>query len=224
MEDSASSSDSVPRPKPENCTHPTAVTYSITVALPGQVTFCVPRISEDSNYLQRLLKLLKQETGIITQEVNAETGSVVISYKLGLKSDLAMRSHLANLLQAADYAEVKPEIADFPPQPSLHPLTIEPPTTVACNIVHAIPGRVRFHVPQIASDPAYVERLEAVLQADPVVKSERVNRDAASVIITYQPQMFRNSHQQMPRVYTAAVPYLTHLIQLAGITAEADIN
>lgn len=223
MEDAASS-DSVPRPRTENCTYPTQVAYSITYALPGQVVFCVPRISEDPTYLQRLCKLLAQENEIITQEAHRDTGSVVITYKLGLMSDFKMRSHLANLLQAADHAQVKPEIASSPPQPSIHPQTTEEPATVACNIVHAIPGRVRFHVPQIASDPAYVQRLEAVLQADPVVKSERVNRDAASVVITYQPTMFRSSHQQMQSVFTAAVTHLQDLIQSAGITANANHN
>jgi hypothetical protein len=168
--------------------------------------------------------LLAQENEIITQEAHRDTGSVVITYKLGLMSDFKMRSHLANLLQAADHAQVKPEIASSPPQPSIHPQTTEEPATVACNIVHAIPGRVRFHVPQIASDPAYVQRLEAVLQADPVVKSERVNRDAASVVITYQPTMFRSSHQQMQSVFTAAVTHLQDLIQSAGITANANHN
>jgi Heavy metal associated domain 2 len=229
MEDCASSSDAVPRPTQHH------VSYSVTYALPGQVVFCVPRISEDAKYLQNLLRLLETQSGVISQEVNSVTGTLVISYQSELTSDMEMRVHLATLLQTADDAEVvtvepemepvtshnaevvtvEPVVSPSPTQSEIHPHTIEQPIKIACSIVHAIPGRVRFHVPQVASDPAYVQRLEALLKSDPLVVSERINRKAASVVITYQ------TKQQLQNVFTTAVSHLINLIQSAGISANA---
>jgi sulfite reductase alpha subunit-like flavoprotein len=73
-----------------------------------------------------------------------------------------------------------------------------PPARIAHSIVHALPGRVRFHVPQIAQNSEYVQRLQALLKAEPWVTSERVNSSAASIVITYTsgeiPDSERRSH------------------------------
>ncbi|QLE55643.1 HMA2 domain-containing protein [Nostoc sp. TCL26-01] len=244
MEDSASSSDAVPRPTQHR------VSYSVTYALPGHIVFCVPRISEDAKYLQNLLRLLETESGVISQEVNSVTGSLAISYQSELANHVDMRGHLASLLEMADDVETEEpaalpsspasvfQIADEPqveveepttepaslsstPPSVIYPQTIKQPTKIAYSIVHTIPGRVRFHVPQVASDPAYVQRLQALLQSDPVVISERINREAASVVITYQTNKLQRSQQQLQSVLTAAVSHLINLIQSAGITANA---
>jgi hypothetical protein len=55
------------------------------------------------------------------------------------------------------------------------------------SVVHAIPGRIRFHVPRLAEDLAYQQRLEKLLRLDPQVIQVRMNYHAASVVITYQP-------------------------------------
>ncbi|QLE55644.1 HMA2 domain-containing protein [Nostoc sp. TCL26-01] len=54
-------------------------------------------------------------------------------------------------------------------------------------VVHEIPGRIRFNLPLIASDRAYVKRLERLLKADPLVTNVRINTDAASLAISYKP-------------------------------------
>lgn len=58
--------------------------------------------------------------------------------------------------------------------------------TTACSVVHAIPGRIRLRVPRIAEDTAYLERLSALLKADPLIKSDRINSIAASIVIQYE--------------------------------------
>ncbi|WP_066382316.1 HMA2 domain-containing protein [Anabaena sp. CA = ATCC 33047] len=68
-----------------------------------------------------------------------------------------------------------------------HSETIKWSAKVTYSVIHQIPGRIRFHVPMIASDRAYAMRLERVLQTDSLVKSVRINVDAASVAITYKP-------------------------------------
>lgn len=62
------------------------------------------------------------------------------------------------------------------------------------KVVHEIPGRVRFHVPRLAQDRAYVLRLQRLLKADAQVKNFRINSDAASVAIAYEPKEITISH------------------------------
>ncbi|MBW4564678.1 MAG: hypothetical protein KME32_26855 [Mojavia pulchra JT2-VF2] len=56
---------------------------------------------------------------------------------------------------------------------------------IVYSVVHAIPGRIRFHVPQLAHDRAYARRLERLLKTDPQVTNVRLNYQAASIAIAY---------------------------------------
>ncbi|GAB1541350.1 hypothetical protein NUACC21_40210 [Scytonema sp. NUACC21] len=67
---------------------------------------------------------------------------------------------------------------------------------VAYSVVHAIPGRVRFNVPLIVRDSKYAQQLEDLLTADKQLSSFRVNRDAASVVITYKPNVISDSRMR----------------------------
>ncbi|WYM03162.1 MAG: HMA2 domain-containing protein [Gloeotrichia echinulata CP02] len=93
--------------------------------------------------------------------------------------------------------EVIPSQTSKDSQPQL-PLSKVDITTklakIAYSIVHIIPGRIRFHVPQIAEDRGYGRRLETLLKNDPQVTSVRVNDDAASIAIAYQPSDISISH------------------------------
>jgi copper chaperone CopZ len=258
MEGSVSSSASQPpgespwkiAAKPNNIAK---VAHSITLALPGKVAFCVPRINDDPQYLQRLQALIKKQPGIINLQVNPEAGSVVITYKIGMMSDYEMRSELARLLQTADVQvgeqrgstsatlsdrgaeeqrgsvstsltnqgaeeqgksiELRTQHSELSTQNS----GLETQDSkVTYSIVHAIPGRIRFHIPQIACDRKYVQRLENLLKADPVVTSERINPDAASVVITYQTGTLRDSQERTHNVVEAAIKRFTSLIQSAN--------
>ncbi|WP_051036453.1 HMA2 domain-containing protein [Pleurocapsa sp. PCC 7327] len=54
------------------------------------------------------------------------------------------------------------------------------------TILHAVPGRIRLRVPQLAQDRVFAQRLEELLADDENVVDVRINRDAASVAIKYQ--------------------------------------
>jgi hypothetical protein len=282
------------------------VYYSITHALPTRVGFCIPRISEDRKYVQRLQNLLACEPWIITQQINYMAGSIVITYKSGIMSDSEIRLYLANLIQSASNPEQtmpateKPVISssvsqratrksvvqekengyetvsagvssdprsvgmgvslqsklertgvslglelkggDQMPTPehqSNHDLakthqTVKQPATVTYSIAHAIPGRVRFRVPRIAKDSKYVQRLEALLKADPVVTGEhpfgasalryRVNNAAASIVITYKSGAMLNSQKRSLSLLEQAISYLSSLIQSAAGDSVVAIN
>jgi len=61
-----------------------------------------------------------------------------------------------------------------------------PAAKIAYRVVHQIPGRIRFYVPQITNDRAYGRRLERLLKTDKNVTHVRVNSDAASVAVAYK--------------------------------------
>ncbi|MBF2009413.1 MAG: hypothetical protein IGS49_29295 [Chlorogloeopsis fritschii C42_A2020_084] len=65
---------------------------------------------------------------------------------------------------------------------------------ISYSIVHSVPGRVRLNVPRIGFDRAYARRLEKLLKSDPQVTNVRVNCDAVSVAIAYQPSNIPVSH------------------------------
>ncbi|BCL39593.1 HMA2 domain-containing protein [Nostoc sp. MS1] len=65
---------------------------------------------------------------------------------------------------------------------------------VAYSVVHEISGRIRFHIPLIASDRAYAKRLEKLLKTDALVSQVRINCDAASLAISYKKNKVAVSH------------------------------
>ncbi|MDZ8087294.1 MAG: hypothetical protein RMY16_17310 [Nostoc sp. DedQUE12b] len=252
-----------------NCpvTPPSRVAYSIICAFPGQVAFCIPQISEDPKYVQRLLALLANEPLVINQQVNTNmVGSITITYKFDVKSDIDMRSHLANLIQfAANPEMVSASANQFKPYSTAVTTTkdrqdkkpkreaqkqksatfslssadasvsktksnsvsssviqqAKKPAKVAYSIAHAIPGRVRFRVPQIACDPKYVQRLETLLKSDSTVTSERVNSAARSVVITYKTGMMQNSQKRVQSFLSTPISHLANLIESANDPATA---
>lgn len=56
------------------------------------------------------------------------------------------------------------------------------------TIAHAVPGRVRLRMPQLAVDADFARRLQQALHADEYVKKVRINRAAASIAINYDNQ------------------------------------
>jgi len=55
-------------------------------------------------------------------------------------------------------------------------------------IAHAVPGRVRLRMPQLAIDTEFAQALEEALKADECVTQVRINRAAASIAINYKNQ------------------------------------
>jgi Cu2+-exporting ATPase len=54
------------------------------------------------------------------------------------------------------------------------------------DVVHAIPGRIRFRVPRLRDDPDYAKRLQTLLKANnALIKSIRIKPAAASLAVTY---------------------------------------
>ncbi|MER3589633.1 MAG: hypothetical protein C4322_18500, partial [Mastigocladus sp. ERB_26_1] len=158
--------------------------YSITYAMPGQVGFCVPRISRDESYLERLVKLLKAEAVVIDVQVNSTAASVVVTYKSGEMSDSEMRSHLIDLIQSGvkEPATIQP-VNSYPKTQKQTELGMAKETY---SITYAMPGQVGFCVPRISTDEKYQERLVKLLKAEALVTKVQINITAASIVVMYK--------------------------------------
>lgn len=86
---------------------------------------------------------------------------------------------------------------------------VEEQTNTACSQVHAIPGRIRLQVPR-SEDSEYLERQE-VVHTDVLVKSDRINSIAASIVI--QSEQNEISDEQMR----------SHLLSLINSKADAAL-
>jgi Cu2+-exporting ATPase len=83
-----------------------------------------------------------------------------------------------------------------------------PLTVVACSLVHAIPGRVRFRVPKMARDPRFTRRLQRLIESDARVTGVRVSSAAASIAISYEINLVKDAEMHA---------HLVRLIQSAGV-------
>lgn len=56
---------------------------------------------------------------------------------------------------------------------------------VTYSVVHAIRGRMRLRVPRLRQDVDYAQRLQALLEGDPLITSVKIKPAAASLVVTY---------------------------------------
>jgi Cu2+-exporting ATPase len=111
---------------------------------------------------------------------------------------------------------LSPEVNSSSPQSQSN---IQNQDDVAYQIVHEIPGRIRFRVPRLATDPDYVHRLTVLTQADTKVTDVRVNTAAASVALSYDIGLISDEKMQSRSMENAR----SHLIELIQTASKADI-
>lgn len=64
--------------------------------------------------------------------------------------------------------------------------TQNPPAKIQHRLVHAVPGRLRFHVPRLADDAVYTRRVERLIESAADVTDVRVNPTTASLVVIYK--------------------------------------
>ncbi|MBD0364205.1 MAG: HAD-IC family P-type ATPase, partial [Coleofasciculus sp. C3-bin4] len=89
--------------------------------------------------------------------------------------------------------------------------SIQNPDAVAYQVVHAIPGRIRFRVPRIAEDAEYTHRLTVLVKADAKVADVRVNTAAASLAVGYKASLISDDQMR------------SHLMTLIQTASNANI-
>ena len=70
-------------------------------------------------------------------------------------------------------------------------LTVEsapqnPPAKIQHRLVHAVAGRLRFHIPRLAEDAVYTRRIERLIESAADVTGVRVNPTTASLVVSYK--------------------------------------
>ncbi|MBE9209331.1 heavy metal translocating P-type ATPase [Nostoc sp. LEGE 06077] len=62
----------------------------------------------------------------------------------------------------------------------------QPTSQVVYSVVHTVPGRMRLRIPQLRNNAAYMQRLQTLLEVDPLVTSVKIKPAAASLVVTYK--------------------------------------
>jgi hypothetical protein len=110
--------------------------------------------------------------GLVSKLEKASTLELTIDHKIGFE-------HQSNTVFQASGLTAKPG---------------KKAAKINYSVVHSIPGRIRFNVPRIAQDRAYARTLERLLKTEPHVTNVRLNCDAASVAIAFEPSSLTESH------------------------------
>ncbi|HAX85147.1 MAG TPA: heavy metal translocating P-type ATPase [Cyanobacteria bacterium UBA11370] len=77
------------------------ITFSVVHVVPGRIRFRVPLLAQNSNYADRLEKIIESDSSVTESRINRKAASIAICYNRIGRSDSEMRSHLAHLIQAA---------------------------------------------------------------------------------------------------------------------------
>jgi hypothetical protein len=64
-----------------------------------------------------------------------------------------------------------------------------PEVATVATVLHQTPGRIRMRVPRLRSDEAYANRLQSLLESVDKVMSIRISVSAASVVISFSPEI-----------------------------------
>lgn len=180
----------IERTKPK--TRQFQVTYRVVHSTPGRVRFRIPRIAHDSNYAQRLQRLLAAEPQVTSVRLKPAAASVVIRYLPG-EPDSQMRSRLGKLIQLATNAALT--IPENPTQPENSPepgnwSRLKLPTLATLISLVSGPLGLSFHPLIIGGTIALATIPVARRALESITQERRLNVDfldlAAITIITAQ--------------------------------------
>src|SRR5689334_10598682 len=70
------------------------ISYSVAHAIPGRIRFRIPRLAKDSEYANKLKRVIEADSQTTNVRINTTAASIVIQYQPGIISDNQMRSRL----------------------------------------------------------------------------------------------------------------------------------
>lgn len=103
-----------------------------------------------------------------------------------------------------------------------HQLTSDRLPLVSYTVVHVLAERVRLRVPRLRYDDGYARRLQFLLNADTLITSSRINRSAASLIVTFKTSAIATAkmHSRLVSLIQAA----SNAVTLHPQQGQADIE
>lgn len=93
---------------------------------------------------------------------------------------------------------------------------------VTYSVIHAIRGRVRFHVPRLRHDTDYAQRLQGLIQGDPLFTSVRLNPAAASLVVTYKCDLVADAQMRSHLSYLILTANDVAITLAANTSSSAD--
>lgn len=78
------------------------------------------------------------------------------------------------------------------------------------QIIHSIPGRLRFLIPRLATDPNYVQKLQGLVESIKFVTEVRINAWAKSLVVSYKSHLISSD---------AIQKHLVNAIEQADLSA-----
>src|ERR1700761_3472044 len=93
------------------------------------------------------------------------------------------------------------------------------------SVRHAMPGRVRIHVPAICHKRALAEAFLSWISGQPGIKTARINYDCASLVLEYDPAhqpLLRTLLERFQNVSLADLKLLVANSRTAPVPASAN--
>jgi Cu2+-exporting ATPase len=174
-----------------------------------RIRLSLPGIKSQPEKGQLLVALILRLPGILNVRLNTAAESCTITYEAERwtpeKLVVALRG--TRRIEAAAVPSCVPLAS-----PKTFPFQ-------RCRVVHAVRGRVRFHLPIITNNDDLAAALKHFLEQQAGVRQVRLNRLAASVIIQYEPVTW--SWQALQTLIRAYEPNTEELAMVRQVVAIA---
>lgn len=160
------------------------VTCHVTQRTTNRICLSVPGSAADPELGQFMAQFVLRLPGVAGVEIWPGSESVVILHDGGRPAAEAILDALrGKQLPAPSVKPIVQPTADAEPAPAA---AVQPPLA-RYEVLHAMRGRVRLHIPVLKTEKGLGGALAHQLGQQPGVKTVRVNRLAADVVVTFDP-------------------------------------
>ena len=174
------------------------VTCHVTQRTTNRICLAVPGSAAEPELGQFLAQFVLRLPGVAGVEIWPGSESVVILHEGGRPAaeaildalrgkQLPAPSVLPSAQLAADAEYTAGSVAAAPAEPATAVRTTVRPPLARYEVLHAMRGRVRLHIPVLKTERGLGAALAHHLGEQPGVKTVRLNRMAANVVVTYDP-------------------------------------
>jgi hypothetical protein len=185
------------------------VTCHVTQRTTNRICLSVPGSAAEPELGQFLAQFVLRLPGVAGVEIWPGSESVVILHEGGRPAAEAILDALRGkqlpapgaqpIAQPAADAEYSAgSVAAVAAVPAVPTATVRPPLA-RYEVLHAMRGRVRLHIPVLKTERGLGAAVAHHLGEQPGVKTVRVNRLAANVVVTYEPGL-ANANQLVAEV------------------------
>ena len=156
-----------------------SIICQVTQQARGKLRLDVPDLNKQPETQQVLMQLLCGAPGVTGVELQPASANIIVRYD----GSPAARNTILQALRGG----LAPDAHGTAVQPEPAATQTEAKPYARCEVVHAMRGRVRLHIPGAGEDAVLAGVLAMFLGAQLGVRHVRVNRRAGNVIVSYAP-------------------------------------